>query len=62
MKKINIIFTIILSFIVLYLIYKYNINDSWTKIERYLFIFCLLGGTANSIVLIYQKRRENKDS
>lgn len=62
MKKINIFFTVMLSIILVYLIYIYNINDSWTKIERYVFIFCLIGGAANSIMLIYQKKHNKTNS
>ncbi len=61
MKIINIVIAIILSFIVLYLIYIYNIHDKWTKPESALIILCLFIGSINSFILINQKRKKDKN-
>ena len=62
MKKVNYGIGIILLLVLIYLIYRYNLNNDWTKTERLIFLFCLLLGLINSITLIIQKKKSKKET
>jgi hypothetical protein len=57
MRKVNIVITIILGSILIFLVYKYWINDDWTRTERIVFMILLVLGPINSVILIRQKKR-----
>jgi hypothetical protein len=57
MKKLSIIITFILSLVLIFLIYKYCINDDWNRTERIVFMILLVLGPVNSAILIRQNRK-----
>jgi hypothetical protein len=61
MRKVNIVITIILGSILIFLVYKYWINDDWTRIERIMFIILLVLGPINSVILIRQKKKVDNE-
>ena len=61
MRKVNIVITIILGSILIFLVYKYWINDDWTRTERIMFMILLVLGPINSFIMIRQnKKGDNK--
>jgi len=62
MRKVTFIIGLILLLPTIYLIYVYNIHDGWNKTEKVIFALCLIVGLINSLILFYQKKRDNKNN
>jgi hypothetical protein len=58
MKRINILIIVLLSFVVIYLLYRMYINKEYNSTDYLLLMLVIIVGGINSAVILNRRKRE----
>jgi len=57
MKRVIIVLVFLTSIILVYLLYRYQLNDKWNRAEYFLLAITLVLGVISSLVIEFRRRK-----